>query len=64
MFFEKLTTSLIKAIWTYEGTLIVVDFDIDVNFDKPDEFCDLFNLKNLIKAETSFAKKHKLLIHL
>lgn len=49
MFFEEVTTSLMKGILTYEVTLIELGFDIDVNFDKHDEFCDLFNLINLIK---------------
>ena len=49
MFSEEVTTSLMKGILTYEVTLIEVGFDIDVNFDKRDEFCDLFNLINLIK---------------
>ena len=49
MFSEEVTTSLMKGILTYEVTLIEVGFDIDVNFDKHDEFCNLFNLINLIK---------------
>ena len=45
------------------------DFNIDVKskslgYDKVDEFCDLFNLKNLIKSEISFTKNYKSLIGL
>ena len=40
------------------------DFNIDVKsknlgYDKLDEFCNLFNLANLIKSETRFTKNHK-----
>ena len=45
------------------------DFNIDaksksLGYDKPDEFCDLFNLTNLIKSEICFTKHHKSLIDL
>ena len=45
------------------------DFNIDMKkqklgYDKLDEFCDLFNLTNLIKSETCFTKNHKSLIDL
>ena len=33
-----------------------------LGYDKLDEFCDLFNLTNLIKSETSFTKNYKSLI--
>ena len=63
-FFEELTTSLSKAILKYENLLIMGDFNIDMKskalgYDKLDEFCDLFNLTNLIKSETCFTKNHK-----
>ena len=35
-----------------------------LGYDKLDEFCDLFNLTNLIKSETCFTKNHKSLIYL
>ena len=35
-----------------------------LGYDKLDEFCDLFNLTNLIKSETCFTKNHKSLIDL
>ena len=43
------------------------DCNIDVKskslgYDKLDEFCDLFNLTNLIKSETYFTKNHKSLL--
>ena len=45
------------------------DFNIDMKskslgYDKLDEFCDLFNLTNLIKSEICFTKIHKSLIDL
>ena len=33
-------------------------------FDKLDEFCDLFNLTNLVTSPTCFAKAHKSIIDL
>ena len=44
-------------------------FNIDLKirgfgFNKLDQFCDLFNLTNLIKTETCFTKSHKSLIDL
>ena len=35
-----------------------------VEFDKLDEFCDLFNLTNLITSPTCFTKTHKSTIDL
>ena len=45
------------------------DFNIDVTkkgieFDKLDEFCDLFNLTNLATSPTCFTKTHKSTIDL
>ena len=45
------------------------DFNTDVTnrrfeFDKLDEFCDLFNLMNLITSPTCFTKTHKSTIDL
>ena len=45
------------------------DFNIEMKsksfgYFKLDEFCDLFNLTNLIKSETCFTKNHKSLIDL
>ena len=46
--YEELTNSLGKASESYEDFIIMGDFNIDVTnrgveFDKLDEFCDLFN---------------------
>ena len=35
-----------------------------LRYDKLDQFCNLFNLTNLIKSETCFTKSHKSLIDL
>ena len=45
------------------------DFNIDLKikgfgFNKLDQFCNLFNLTNLIKTDTCFPKSHKSLIDL
>ena len=45
------------------------DFNIDtkcknIGTDKLEEFCDAFNLKNLVKSETCFTKDNKSLIDL
>ena len=45
------------------------NFNIDLKmkglgFNKLNQFCDLFNLKNLIKTETCFTKSHQSLINL
>ena len=69
IFFEELTNSLSKASESYEHFIIMGDFNIDVTnrgveFDKLDEFCDLFNLTNLITSPTCFTKIHKSTIDL
>ena len=61
---KLLVISLSKAILTYENLVIMSNFNIDMEskslgYDKLDEFCDLFNLTNMIKSETCFAKYHK-----
>ena len=58
-----------KPILKYQNMTIMGDFNIDLktqgrDFNKLDEFCDLFNLTNLIKSETCFTKSHKSLINL
>ena len=45
------------------------DFNLDlkikgVDFNKLYQFCDLFNITNLIKTKTCFTKSHKSLIDL
>ena len=69
IFFEELTNSLSKASESYEHFIIMGDFSIDitnkgVELDKLDEFCDLFNLTNLITSPTCFTKTHKSTIEL
>ena len=63
-FFKEVIDSLSKATLTYENVIIIGDFNIDINttgmdVDKLDEFCNLFDLTNLIKTETCCTKNHK-----
>ena len=51
MFFNKVTRSLSKASLTYNIFIIMADFNIDINtteveVNKCDEFCNLFDLIN------------------
>ena len=69
LFFHELTSSLSKASESYENFILIRDFNIDVTkngikFDKLDEFCDLFNLTNLVTSPTCFTKTHKSTIDL
>ena len=48
----------------YENLTVMGDFNIDIkssNFDKDEleNFCDLFNLANLVHSETCFIKNNK-----
>ena len=68
-FFEELTSSLSKASNKYENFIVMGDFNIDIcnsgiGHDMLEEFCNLFNLTNLIKSETCFTKNHKSTIDL
>ena len=68
-FFEELTDSLSKGSEFYENFIILGDFNIDVKvagkeLDKLEEFCDLFNLTNLIRNETWLTRDHKSAIDL
>ena len=68
-FYEELTDSLSKRSEFYENLIILGDFNIDVKvavreLDKLEEFCDLFNLTNLMKNETCFTRDHKSTIDL
>ena len=63
------TNSLSKASEFYEHFIFMGDFNIDVTnrgveFDKLDEFSDLFNLTNLITSPTCFTKTQKSTIDL
>ena len=69
LFFDELTSSLSKASESYENFILMGDFNIDVTkkgteFEKLDEFCDLFNLTNLVTSAMCFTKTHKSTIDL
>ena len=69
IFFNKFTHSLSKVILTYENFIIMCDFNIDVNtigveVNKPDAFCNLLDLTNLIKTQTCCTKSRKSTINL
>ena len=57
-FFEELTDSLSRVIKNYEKIILMGDFHMDIKkenstaCDKLEEFCDTFNLSNLVKSET------------
>ena len=62
-FFNKLTTLLSQASVMCDNFILMGDFNIDVNLpshehDKLEEFCNLFDLSNLIKSNTCFTKTH------
>ena len=61
--FNELTTSLSQASKIYDNFIEIGDFYIDVNLprykhDKLEEFCNHFDLSNLIKSNTCFTKTH------
>ena len=59
-FFKELTNSLGRAIHNYDSSILMGDFNIDTKkensivYDKQEQFCDTFNLVNLVKSETCF----------
>ena len=62
-FFNELTTSLSQASVMCDNFIVMGDFNIDLNLpshehDKLEEFCNLFDLSNLIKSNTCFTKTH------
>ena len=64
LFFEKLSNSLGKANKSYENFIIMGDFNIDIDTsgseqDKLADFCNLFNLQNLVKSKTCISKTHQ-----
>ena len=69
-FFEELTDSLSRAINNYDNIILMGDFNIDIKkensiaYNKLEEFCDTFNLTNLVKTETCFMNNHKSTIDL
>ena len=60
IFFHELTISLNKAITKFANFIVMGDFIKDITkedcsgFDKLEEFCDMFNVANLIKSETCY----------
>ena len=65
-FFKEVRNFLSKA---NKNFIIIGDFNIDIitagmDVDKLDEFCNLFDLANLIKTETCCTKYHKSTIEL
>ena len=68
-FFEELNTSLSEVCCKYENFVIMGDFNIDVKlegngYQKLEEFCDMFNLANLVDTETCVTDSHKSTIDL
>ena len=68
-FFKEVSDSLVKSSLAYGTFINMGDFNIDINtagieVDKLDEFCNLFELTNLIKTETSCTKNYKSTIDL
>ena len=69
-FSEELTDSLSRAINNYDNIILMGDFNIDIKkenstaYDELEEFCDTFNLTNLVKFETCFMNNHKSAIDL
>ena len=70
IFFEELTKSVCKALNRYDNSIVMGDFNIDINkddaigHDKLDVFCDTLNLTNLVKSETCYTNNHKSTIDL
>ena len=69
MFFHELSFLLDKASEIYENIIIMGDFNIDIKtkgmgFEKLDEFCDIFDLTNLITSDTCITKTSSSLIDL
>ena len=58
-----------KVLCTYENLIVMGDFNIDIKSCNPDKdklenFCDLFNLTNLVHSITCFMKNSKPIIDL
>jgi len=63
-FFDEVNFSLSKASTKYDNFIVMGDFNIDINkpgieYEKLDDFCTLFNLRNLINSETCITNNHK-----
>ena len=64
-----MTTSLTKATSNYENIIIMGDFNIDIKCkgigsNNLSDFCDLFQLTNIVKSDTCFTKTDTSLIDL
>ena len=70
IFFKELINSLRKAVNKYDDLIVMGDFNTDLNktdcigFGKLEEFCDNFNLTNIVKSNTCFTKNNKSTIDL
>ena len=69
IFFEEMNEVISKALCKYENLIVMGDFNIDIKSsnsdkDKLENFCDLFNLTNLVHSETCFMKNRKSIIDL
>ena len=58
-----------KALCKYENLIVIGDLNIYIKSsnsgkDKLENFCDLFNLTNLVYSETCFMKNSKSIIDL
>ena len=63
-FSEEMNEVISKALCKYENLIVMGDFNIDIKSsnsdkDKLENFCDLFNLTNLVHSETCFMKNSK-----
>ena len=68
-FFDEITLSLNKAALKFENFIVMGDFNIDVNASGPGknklhEFCNLFDLTNLVREVTCCTNNHRLTIDL
>ena len=64
IFFEELANSLSKAVNKYDNLIVMRDFNIDLNktdcigLGKLEEFCDNFNLTNVVTRNTYFTARN------
>ena len=68
-FFEEMNEVISEALCKYKNLIVMGDFNIDIKSsnsdkDKLENFCDLFNLTNLVHSDTCFMKNSKSIIDL
>ena len=68
-FFEERNELISKDLCKFEYLIVMGDFNIDIRSsnsdkDKLENFCDLFNLTNLVHSETCFMKNSQSIIDL